>query len=101
MINSGVINKFKEEGNLRRYGYTVSESPYNMSDVQRQQLLRNLINEDKISAYEIEDHLRMLIRLNSNRFDYRSAVQKWKRDLYFVEQLYDDGSVQLSVENYM
>lgn len=100
MINNRIISQFKEEGNLRKYGYTVSVSPYNMSDTQRQLVLKRIIKDGKMSIHEIEMSLKMLIMLNQNASNHKDAVKKWKKDLAFVEQQYDDGSIQLTINDF-
>lgn len=87
-----VPDEYDEEmdyGNLRQYselnlyGYTVAKSA-DMTSSNRQQLLRQLIDNGLMSKHQIVNHLEWLIHRQSGRIMMEDACDCWKEDLKFV-----------------
>ena len=50
-----------------------------------------------MTVKEIEISLQMLININANKYESKQAVVKWKRDLKYIKELYDDGAKQMNI----
>lgn len=68
---------------LRLYGYTVSKNE-GMSDSQRQELLKNLIDLRLMTKTDILNHLEWLANTHAGNYKYADACSKWRMDIRFV-----------------
>ena len=75
---------FNSSSILSEMGYNV-QAAVNMTAVERKELLRNAIEQKKISVNEILNLLELQIRLHSDRANYGNAIEKWKEDADFVK----------------
>ena len=75
---------FNSSSILSEMGYNV-QAAANMTSVERQEILRRVIEQKKVSVNEILNLLELQIRLHSDRENYRNAVEKWKEDADFVK----------------
>ena len=75
-----------QESVLKKYGYSVSwDNP--LSTRERQELLKKLINSNRVSKGYTITHLKHLIQINGKKKDNEFAVMKWKDDLDFLYKL--------------
>lgn len=75
-----------ERSLLNKYGYNVGQTD-NLSDKERQDILKGIIDRGELSPGYICSHIRYLIKINGKRDTNWLAVQKWKRDLEYVQSL--------------
>lgn len=73
---------YRSESKLHRLGYNVRDGE--MSDSERREKLRNLIETRSISYLEVVTAIEQSIRQFSGRQRYELAVKKWKDDLLFL-----------------
>ena len=81
--------KFKErapESRLRKLGYSVA-STSDLSDAQRQALLRNAIRSGAVTKGYVVQYLSHMIEINGKKPSNQYACEKWKSDLDFVLRL--------------
>lgn len=71
---------------LRLYGYNVGKED-NLSDEERQNLLKILIEHDYVKKPEIIKYLQMFIKMNRGRLEMADSVSKWTADLDYVREL--------------
>ena len=74
------------ESVLRQEGYTVSQKE-DLSDLERQSILKNVINRKLMSKWQIIEHIELQISLRRNNRMYNIAISKWERDLAFLRRL--------------
>lgn len=75
-----------EESKLKKLGYSVAAEA-NLSNVQRQALLKSAIENGQVSRGYVESYLRHMIQINGKKDSNNRAVQKWKMDLEYIEKL--------------
>lgn len=71
---------------LRLYGYNVGKED-NLSDDERQNLLKILVEHGYVKKPEIIKYLEMFIRMNQNRVEMAVSVCKWTADLSYIRDL--------------
>ena len=82
-INDDVsFNTFSAESLLHQYGYNVRSN--NLSDIERHQILIDLIDTKKLSHHEICRTIEQNIHLFQRNPKYSQAVSKWQSDLKFI-----------------
>ena len=74
------------ESVLRREGYTVSQKE-GLTDSERQSILKNVINRNLMSKWQIIEHIELQISLRRNNRMYNIAISKWERDLAFLKKI--------------
>ena len=75
-----------QESKLKKYGYSVAwDNP--LSNRERQELLKDLINTGKVSKGYVISYLKHNIQINGKKSTNEIAVSKWKDDLDFVYNL--------------
>ena len=74
------------ESVLRQEGYTVSQKE-GLTDSERQSILKNVINRNLMSKWQIIEHIELQISLRKNNSMYNIAISKWERDLSFLRRL--------------
>ena len=75
-----------QESKLKKYGYSVAwDDP--LSNGERQELLKELIDTRKVSKGYIISYLKHNIQINGKKKSNEIAVMKWKDDLNFVYNL--------------
>lgn len=85
VYNDSNFNEFanlKEESILHAFGYSVSKSD-NLSDLQRQKIIADVLDLELMTTIEIVNLLEFLISSHNN-IKYLSAKTKWERDLKFI-----------------
>ena len=87
-----------KESILMRNGYNVKAN-VGLTDMQRQTILANLIDEKIISAFEITNYLRWFISQKEYLPAYRMAVNKWKADMQFVRSYREDNRRRIFVSS--
>ena len=75
-----------ERSLLNKRGYNVGLTD-NLSDRERQEILKGIIESGELTQGYICSHLKYLIKINGKKYANWFAVQKWKRDLEYVQQL--------------
>lgn len=75
-----------QESKLKKYGYSVAWDNH-LSTKERQELLRNLIEEGKVSREYVISYLKHNIQINGKKESNEFAVMKWKEDLDFIYKL--------------
>ena len=75
-----------EESRLVKYGYSVSQNS-RLTNSERQDLLRCIIESKEVSKGYIISYLKHLIAINGKKEGNYSALQKWKNDLEYVLNL--------------
>lgn len=73
---------FDVESLLHQNGYSVKAG--GLSDIERQNLLVDLIDSNRVSYYEICRIIEQNIHLFQGKSQYSQAVSKWKSDLKFI-----------------
>lgn len=81
--HDNLINQQKKSI-LYNYGYNVS-AQNNLSDKNRHIILASVIEANILTRIQVEDHLQILIDRGSKIPSWGEAVQKWKRDKYFIQ----------------
>lgn len=74
------------ESILRQEGYTVSQRE-GLSDSERQAILLRVIENKKMSKYQVIEHIELQIGLRKNNSMYDIAISKWKRDIAFLNNI--------------
>lgn len=77
-----------DESLLHSLGYTVSAKE-GYSDTARQDLLRRIIQDKKMTKHRVMNHLEYLMRKNENNTLMNKAIEKWHKDYDFVAKLLD------------
>ena len=82
------FNEFNlsDQSILNMLGYRVSRDS-GMSMAQRQAILKYIIEDGVLTRTQVLNHIEFLIRLNRNKYDFESAIFKWKEDREFVADL--------------
>lgn len=75
-------NNLKEKSRLREYGYYVAQDGPN--DAERKLILVSLIEHHLFSKEEIINHISWLISANSKKIGFASSVNRWRSDLWFL-----------------
>ena len=79
----GRIGELNEESILKGYGYSVAEKD-NLSNIEREELLMELVDLEILTVSKIAHHLDFCIRLHTDP-KYIYAVRKWTSDKTFIE----------------
>ena len=82
---------------LRLYGYNVGKED-NLSDEERQSLLKILVEHDYVKKPEIIKYLEMFIKMNRGRLEMADSVSKWQADLAYVRELGLENQPQVLLE---
>lgn len=75
-----------EQSILNKHGYNVGQTD-DLPDWKRQEILKDIIDSGELSQGYICSHLKYLIKINGQKKANWLAVQKWKRDLEFVQNI--------------
>lgn len=78
---------FKPESILKLNGYSVSETE-NLTDTQRRQILKDLIDKKIIEKDEVVKYLKSFVNFNGKKLGNSRAVNKWKSDILFLNNYY-------------
>lgn len=76
--------QYRSESILHVLGYNVRANN-NLTQEQRQQILLNAIEQNLLQAHEILDFLNWLVKLNTSKRGYSSAIDKWKTDIEYIK----------------
>lgn len=87
-----------KESILMRNGYNVKAN-VGLTDMQRQTILANLIDDKVISAFEIINYLRWFIAQKEYLPAYKMAVNKWEADMQFVRLYREDNRRRVFVSS--
>lgn len=81
----GILKNFNaaSESLLMRNGYNVKANN-GLTDMQRQVILSNIIDNKILSPHRIVSYIDMFISQKEHMPQYRNAVDKWKKDRAFV-----------------
>lgn len=90
--------RFKEKSIIAEYGYTVAQK-YMLSDKARQEILKIIINDNVLSNYQICTHLEWLIKYNGNNDNMKYAVEKWERDIDFLQNYKKEDQLKYVAES--
>lgn len=89
--------KMKEESTLRLCGYSVDkDSP--LSDLDRKELLANIISNGILSRAEILEHLNWLILFNGSKDSNFAACRRWEEDYAYVSNLNIDEQPLVKID---
>lgn len=98
------LNKFKSiknyngESIIHKLGYNVKKNN-GYTDVQRHIILANIIENNKISKYEIKSNIIANIARHQCQPNYYESVNCWKQDLEFVDK-YQLGDIpEVKIDN--
>lgn len=86
-----------EHSILRLYGYNVGKQE-NLSDIERRDLLRTLVEHRYITKPEIIKYLEMFIKMNRNRIEMADSVCKWTDDLAYIRNFGLEDQEKVLVE---
>ena len=75
---------FLDESDLHKYGYNVLEG--GMTEKERQELLVALLNSGRMTFFDIRRDIHFAIKLFKYNPRFNNAVEKWKKDLYFISE---------------
>jgi len=84
------FSNWNQESALHMYGYSVDINT-GLTNDQRQMLLYYLVSNNLLTRFEIIAHLELLIRLNSNKETFESAIYKWQSDIDFLNNVRFDS----------
>lgn len=84
-INSD-FSDFAEASIFYDMGYTVSQS-VGLTAVKRQKILKYAIDTGKASKYQVLNFLRQRMTINGAKFGNEIALQKWKEDYAYIQNL--------------
>lgn len=83
MATSAGIGELNEESILKGYGYSVANKE-NLSSVEREELLTELVDLEILTVAQIAHHLDFCIHLHTDP-QYTEAISKWTSDKKFIE----------------
>lgn len=86
-----------KESLLMRHGYNVKSSS-GLTDLQRQAVLENILEENIMTAHRIVSYLDMFIAQKKALPQYKQAVEKWKKDRAFVLAHGEDKKSSFQIE---
>lgn len=81
--------EFQEFSKLSLYGYSVGKNGLTSND--RKEILKHILDNKIMKAYEIVEHLQGLIHFREERTDkdFSKAINDWKEDIYYVNDYYN------------
>lgn len=79
---------FFGESELHKTGYNVRKD--GMTKAERQDFLSRLISEEIMSKFGICRDIQNAIKIFDNRPEYIDAVAKWREDLFYVSETFDE-----------
>lgn len=83
-VNTSKFEDFNTESYLHSLGYKVGAS--GLSENQRRKLLKKVLEEGKISKYDVIETLERNISMFGHRSDRRRAVEDWRSDLMYIKR---------------
>ena len=84
------FSHMETESILMQNGYNV-KATIGLTDLQRQIILANIIDQHILTASQIISYLQMFIAQKKGLYSYQNAVNKWEADLHFV-RLYKNNN---------
>lgn len=75
---------FNDQSELYKMGYNVKEN--GLTEKQRKELLQHIIDTKQMTPFEIIRDLENAIKIHEHIYSNRFAVNKWKEDLFFVNE---------------
>lgn len=83
---------------LKICGYSVSATE-GLTDQERQRILESIVGNGIMTRHEIIQYLNYFISMRKNQSrDMSEAISKWKRDVYFVENMRLSGLSRYEVK---
>ncbi len=82
-----------EESKLHAFGYNVGEKD-GYTDAYRQHILEAAIASGVVTKKKAIGHLEYLINLNEKKYNYRYAIEKWRKDLAYLKGFDPDLYIQ-------
>lgn len=82
---------------LRLYGYNVGKND-DLSDEERKQILKMLIDHNFVSKPLIIKYLNQFIKMNGSRDNMEDCVSKWTEDLEYVRNLGMDTQDRVDID---
>lgn len=97
---TGIPNKFSgaSESLLMQNGYNVKAN-VGLTDIQRQIILRNIIDSGILVPHRIASYLDTFIAQKKNLPQYKEAVLKWQRDKQYVLAYSEEDKRRVSIES--
>ena len=95
------INGFadiKDESVLMQNGYNV-QAKVGLTDIQRQTILANIMDEKILSASQIISYLQFFKAQKRNLPSYKMAVDKWDADLQFTKLYQQDKKQRVFINS--
>ena len=83
---SDSYSKLKDKSLLKTYGYNVNQND-GLSDVERQKILTQIVSNNIMSKNEVVAFIEWLINRSKNIPSHKFAIEKWKRDVKFLNEL--------------
>lgn len=75
-----------DESKLRKWGYSVAQNS-SMTDVERRELLKELIERKVVTKGYLISYLKYMIRINGKKESNYIALTKWQGDLEYIQNL--------------
>lgn len=96
---TGIPNKFQgaSESLLMKNGYNVKAN-IGLTDVQRQIILKNIMDSEILSPHRIVSYLDTFIAQKKNMPQYNEAVLKWQSDRSYVLSYRNVDKMQVKIE---
>lgn len=82
---------------LRLYGYNVGKND-DLSDEERKQILKMLVDHNFVSKPLIIKYLNQFIKMNGSRDNMEDCVSKWTEDLEYVRNLGMDTQDRVDID---
>ena len=90
--------QYKSQSVLNAMGYTVDAERDLSVDI-RQSILRQALDKELFEVHDILNYLNWLIKTREPQVKYRSAVEKWKEDMKFVESYKEEIREKIKVDS--
>ena len=90
--------QYKSQSVLNAMGYTV-EAERDLSVDVRQKILREALDKKLFEIHDMLSYLNWLIKTREPQVKYRSAVEKWKEDMKFVESYKEEIREKIKVDS--
>lgn len=85
-----------ERSILHLYGYNVSKTE-DLSEAQRRVILDRVIADNVLNLFSVKSHITWLVRRDKRNYRMADAVSKWKDDLEYLKNEYQDDGTKIRV----
>lgn len=94
--NNNEYYDLNSESIMHSFGYNVNANE-NLSTLQRQIVLKNIVDNEIMSKNEIINHLSYLYNRSKNLTNYSQACRRWKEDIDFISDYKNNNSTLVKI----